>query len=75
MTDPVRLVAVDHPVLADTLKGKLEKMIATKVHELSIGAGYCETMTEYGRRIGYIHALRDAVKLCDHINSDLNSRE
>ena len=72
MPDPsssVRLFTYDHPLLARTLRGKLE---AEKHKQIEAnGNGYAQDWPDYKHRVGIIAGLHSALLICEEAMKEL----
>lgn len=69
MTDAVRIFALGHPHVADTLRDRLMKRQADLVAQ--IGVGNAEDFADYKGRVGVIRGLQEAIDLCEQVNKEL----
>ena len=73
MTDrpsAIRLFASEHPALARTVRGKLEKRraeLATQVAD-----GFANDWANYRERVGAIKGIDEAIQFCIEIENNLN---
>ena len=59
---PVQFFTYDHPLLARTLKGKLELERRKLIDAL--GSSYAQDWPDYKYRTGVIAGLKEAIDLC-----------
>jgi hypothetical protein len=50
------------------LAAKLEEVIVNRSEELT--SGCCSKYEEYKYLVGYLNAMRDALKICDEVNEN-----
>ena len=68
-SEPVRLFTYDHPLLARTLRGKLE---AEKQKQIEAnGNGYAQDWADYKHRTGVIAGLHCALLICEEAMKEL----
>lgn len=69
----VRFFTSDHPALANTLRGRLEKLRAQYVEQM--GGGFAQDWGDYKRRAGEIGGIDQALQICIETDNDLRKGE
>lgn len=68
MAEALRVFALDYPLIARTLKERLQQRRAELAGQLA--AGVAEDWGDYKHRVGIIEGLRQAIGICDEIEQD-----
>lgn len=66
----VRMFVPEHPAIARTVRGKLERRRAECAEQLA--AGLAQDLSDYKHRSGVIRGIDEAIQMCIDTENELN---